>query len=459
MKKVMIPSLDMKKSISVKVDSDLTLLLSSGVYEIKKMEPRWRLRRPIIVVCLFLAIAGIIGFGYYCPDQVCALSRREVTSSVGLGGGMASGSSGGGGGLTELTAGYEHDNLGKPVQQNLLANPGLSYEEVLNDDFQFDMNAHDVMVFLHIQKTGGTSFGKHLVRDLDLKRPCTCQRKKKRCYCFRPHRNENWLFSRYSTGWKCGLHADWTELTGCVDQELDKNEGETAKRRYFYITLLREPIARYLSEFRHVQRGATWKNARHWCLGRHATPDELPPCYNGANWNGVALDEFAGCESNLAANRQTRMLADLALVGCYNKTYMPTAERDRIMLASAKRNLAAMSYFGLTEYQKISQYIFEETFNLRFAIPFEQHNTTVSTVTMNSLTPTQRARIDQLNALDLELYAFAKKLMFQRFERLKAKDNDFEVRFAHLGNLGVRNGVTEFNWDSNIDDMPSNEHH
>lgn len=49
------------------------------------------------------------------------------------------------------------------------ANVGLSYEDVLNEDFQFDMDAHDVMVFLHIQKTGGTSFGKHLVRDLDLK--------------------------------------------------------------------------------------------------------------------------------------------------------------------------------------------------------------------------------------------------------------------------------------------------
>lgn len=62
------------------------------------------------------------------------------------------------------------DSLIKVSQQNaLLANPGLSYEEVLNDDFQFDMNAHDVMVFLHIQKTGGTSFGRHLVRDLDLK--------------------------------------------------------------------------------------------------------------------------------------------------------------------------------------------------------------------------------------------------------------------------------------------------
>lgn len=161
------------------------------------------------------------------------------------------------------------------------------------------MDAHDVMVFLHIQKTGGTSFGKHLVRDLDLKvcaresitstfknssvpqRPCECQRKRKRCYCFRTHRNENWLFSRYSTGWKCGLHADWTELTSCVDQELDKNEGETAKRRYFYITLLRQPIVRYLSEFRHVQRGATWKSSRHWCLGRQATAAELPACYSG----------------------------------------------------------------------------------------------------------------------------------------------------------------------------------
>lgn len=68
---------------------------------------------------------------------------------------------------------------------------------------------------------------------------------------------------------------------------------------------------------------------------------------------GVQLDEFMNCDSNLATNRQTRMLSDLALVGCYNKTTTPSLERDRIMLASAKRNLAGMSYFGLTEYQKV----------------------------------------------------------------------------------------------------------
>lgn len=248
------------------------------------------------------------------------------------------------------------------------------------------------------------------------------------------------------------MHADWTELTSCVDTELDKHEGETAKRRYFYITLLRDPIPRYLSEFRHVQRGATWKNSRHWCLGRQATGSELPPCYDGDNWLGVQIEQFAGCESNLAVNRQTRMLADLALVGCYNKTGMSHHERDRIMLASAKRNLASMSYFGLTEFQKISQYIFEETFNLRFAIPFEQHNQTVSRTTMMNLESEQRRKIDKLNSLDIELYVFAKSLLMQRFERIKAKDSDFEKRFANLGNLGIRNGVTEFNWDSNMDD-------
>ena len=68
-----------------------------------------------------------------------------------------------------------------------------------------------------------------------------------------------------------------------------------------------------------------------------------------------------------------------------------------------------------TRIHQISQYIFEETFNLRFAIPFEQHNNTVSTATLNGLTPVQRRKMEKLNALDIELYEFAKKLMFQRW--------------------------------------------
>lgn len=413
------------KSVSVQVlDSDIALLLPNGVYQIKQMETKSSRLKQICLFCLALCLFGIFGFGYFCPEKVCALSSRDADHLV-------------------------NDRIGKPLllRTNKI---GLSYEDMLNDDFAFDMDSHDVMVFLHMQKTGGTSFGKHLVHDLDLKRPCKCPLTRKRCYCFRPHSNQSWLFSRYTTGWKCGLHADWTELTSCVDEKLDELE-YVVKRRYFYITLLREPVARFLSEFRHVQRGATWKGSRHFCKDRAATMEEIPPCYQGDNWEGVELDEFINCDSNLAANRQTRMLADLELIGCYDKTYMQKKDRDRIMLASAKKNLQSMAFFGLTEFQKISQYIFEETFNLRFAIPFEQNNSTVSSSTITSLTPGQAAKIAELNKLDLELYDFAKKLLMARFEKLKTRDVNFEERFSRLGVLNSRVSQSAFDWDRTDD--------
>lgn len=223
-----------KKSVEVQVfDSDFAVLLRESVTYELKMESRSKGKlRNIAVGCVALTLIGIIYFGYFCPEQVCALSSHPTSREE----------------FTFFQRAYRYpieDNLGKPL--TYLLNPlvgagsnlggGLSYDDVLNENFQFDMNGHDVMVFLHIQKTGGTSFGKHLVRDLDLQRPCSCQRKRKRCDCFRPNRNESWLFSRYTTGWKCGLHADWTELSACVDTEMDKNEGEQVKRRLGYSVL------------------------------------------------------------------------------------------------------------------------------------------------------------------------------------------------------------------------------
>ena len=54
----------------------------------------------------------------------------------------------------------------------------ISYQEVMEDNFSFNLSSSgDVMVFLHIQKTGGTTFGKHLVQDIDLERPCDCHKR------------------------------------------------------------------------------------------------------------------------------------------------------------------------------------------------------------------------------------------------------------------------------------------
>uniref|UniRef100_A0A1Y1M2M1 Uncharacterized protein n=1 Tax=Photinus pyralis TaxID=7054 RepID=A0A1Y1M2M1_PHOPY len=118
------------KSVSVQaIDSDIALLLPSGVYEIKPMEPKSRLK-SVAFFCVALALSGIVGFGYFCPDRVCALSKRDLM----------------------ISPAAISDGMGKPLS-HLNSKNGLSYDEMINDEFAFDMDSHDVMVFLHMQKT------------------------------------------------------------------------------------------------------------------------------------------------------------------------------------------------------------------------------------------------------------------------------------------------------------------
>ncbi|XP_056595030.1 heparan-sulfate 6-O-sulfotransferase 1-B [Triplophysa dalaica] len=282
-------------------------------------------------------------------------------------------------------------------------------------NIDFEIKGEDVIVFLHIQKTGGTTFGRHLVQNVRLELPCDCRPGQKKCTCYRPNRKETWLFSRFSTGWSCGLHADWTELINCVPGVLNKKESKSKKsRKFYYITLLRDPVSRYLSEWRHVQRGATWKTSLHMCDGRTPTPEELPPCYEGSDWSGCTLEQFMDCPYNLANNRQVRMLADLSLVGCYNLSTVTEKRRSQLLLESAKKNLRDMAFYGLTEFQRKTQYLFERTFHLKFIRPFLQYNSTrAAGVDLENETI---QRIEELNDLDMKLYDYAKDLFQQRYQ-------------------------------------------
>ena len=94
-----------------------------------------------------------------------------------------------------------YTNVSSPLLQ-LSANSSMTFDRVT-----FEINSTDVIVFLHMQKTGGTTFGQHLVKDLQLERSCykNYERKViKRYKCLRPNSpttdEETWLFSRYTTG-------------------------------------------------------------------------------------------------------------------------------------------------------------------------------------------------------------------------------------------------------------------
>ncbi|KAJ8351274.1 hypothetical protein SKAU_G00227500 [Synaphobranchus kaupii] len=342
-----------------------------------------RLLLALVMVLLF----GVIVLQYVCPGTDCQLLRLGSLSSK-----LGDSTSRGGGDHNDGDSGLDPYVAEDRTLARFIPRFNFTTGD-LNRSVDFNIKGDDVIVFLHIQKTGGTTFGRHLVRNIQLERPCECHAGQKKCTCYRPGKRETWLFSRFSTGWSCGLHADWTELTTCVPSLMNTREPTKTQyapsRNYYYITILRDPVWRYLSEWRHVQRGATWK---------------------------ASLHDFMDCPYNLANNRQTRMLADLSLVGCYNLTAMSEPERGAALLESAKRNLKGMAFFGLTEFQRKTQYLFERTFRLAFIAPFTQLNGTRAGAASVEAGPDAQRRIRQLNRWDVELYEYARDLFLQRFQ-------------------------------------------
>ncbi|TRZ02006.1 hypothetical protein DNTS_024170 [Danionella cerebrum] len=405
------------------------------------MDERSSYSRLLIALFMVLGFAVIV-LQYVCPTSDCQLLHLASLSS--RLGGRAPGERTNGAGAADPYSSEDGSLVRFVPRFNFTARD-------LSRAVDFNIRGEDVIVFLHIQKTGGTTFGRHLVRNIQLERPCECHAGQKKCTCYRPGKRDTWLFSRFSTGWSCGLHADWTELTNCVPAFMSPREAQessmTPSRNYYYITILRDPVWRYLSEWRHVQRGATWKASRHMCDGRLPTLTELPSCYLGDDWSGCSLEEFMACPYNLANNRQTRMLADLSLVGCYNLSVMSENQRWAMLLESAKRNLRNMAFFGLTEYQRKTQYLFEHTFRLSFIAPFTQLNGTRAASV--EVEPETQRRIRELNQWDVELYEYARDLFLQRFqfsrqqERREARQRRLQERRKLRAKVKSWWGLTE----------------
>ena len=133
----------------------------------------------------------------------------------------------------------------------------------------------------------------------------------------------------------------------------------------------------------------------------------------------ITFDLFMNCDGNLANNRQTRMLSDHRNLQCekVNSSAMLETMQKR-MLESAKRNLVQLHFFGLTEYQKETQILFENTFGLKFKEPgLTPRNNNASNL-ISKIKKDQLERVKKLNSLDIELYEFGKKIFFSRLKSI-----------------------------------------
>ena len=301
----------------------------------------------------------------------------------------------------------------------------------------------DLIAFLHIQKTSGTNFENIIVHNLKifisftkklenacLLKPLSSQSNSKyaKYYCPRDDSSyfndkslsiqNSWFLSRQTYGWamhwKCNVHSDFAKFKYCTD--IIKKENKFLKKIHF-VTLIREPVQRYVSEWKHVARETKDDikltfNAKNICNKEVSMFDCVPN-----KVKNLSLDDFLSCKNNMAENRQTRLLA------YYDQTKRNSCdifkkENKLKLLENAKQVLSKqISFFGLTEYDDFTRKLFEKTFKNSFKFEGVKNETNLKAKKyIQTIDSGLIQKIKKLNDLDLELYDYAKTLFFERLQ-------------------------------------------
>ena len=176
------------------------------------------------------------------------------------------------------------------VQKSLLpANTSpVKFHDTLID---FNPHGNDTMVVIHIQKTGGKTLvellhtlkqdGKDLCEHAEDQEWFIHGRELLR-HMYRCPRNWNqpnedlWLLTERTLhiAWICGVHSSYADFKYCLPRF--KHRYVNPHRNILYTTMLRHSVIRYINEYAHVRRGATWL-PDHMCEGQKVTEEECPP--------------------------------------------------------------------------------------------------------------------------------------------------------------------------------------
>lgn len=268
------------------------------------------------------------------------------------------------------------------------------------------------VIFLHIPKTGGTTFRKILERNYGRNQTLTLYG--------RHHRDEIQGFAKLAEPQR----ARYRLITG----HLFFGFHRFVPGNSTYVTFLREPIARSLSFFSYAR-----SHSDHY-LYRLLTEERL-----GLR---TLLERRATPE---LFNLQTRMIA-----GDQSNSDRPL---DRSALEHAKQNLRAnFCFVGLTEEFDASVVLLARTFG--WSLPFYlKKNVSHEKTHPKSVDAKTRALLRDANALDVELYEFARTL-FGAQRRAAGAEFASELRgFQRLNCLALRAHETYERMKQNVKEM------
>jgi heparan sulfate 6-O-sulfotransferase HS6ST1 len=189
-------------------------------------------------------------------------------------------------------------------------------------------------------------------------------------------------------------------------------------KNIYLITLIRNPLSRYVSEWNHFVRKSS-NNRQNYTLF------EANSCNKGKSIKNCSQDTdiemFQSCFPD-SVNRISNILADYDLNDTNCTLFQ--VENERKLLDSAKNVLKGMTFFGLTEYEEKSQKLFEKTFKTSFKIDFKPsklEKKSSAEIIIKKMNESLKEKLIKLNGLDFELYEYAKELFFSRLKFFKIK--------------------------------------
>lgn len=163
-----------------------------------------------------------------------------------------------------------------------------------------------------------------------------------------------------------------------------------------YFTLLRDPIARFISEYHYIRRS--------------------PGLKSHEQLQSMSLEDYVAVKGQQAGNLQTRLLFGLSEASGSSPTEI---------VATAKSNLDRyFSVVGLVERFDETLVLLQQAFGWRSPVYVKQNVTSVAEKNQAEISQATLQKIKQHNAMDLELYEYG----IQKFQQQIAAIDQFEQR-------------------------------
>ncbi len=252
-----------------------------------------------------------------------------------------------------------------------------------NVALSFEPEAHPVVVFIHIPKTGGTTVHYYLRRHFRRTKRLNSPNRLRKGFLDRPaDKRKRWDF--ISGHFPIGLVHRATPRP-CV-----------------YFTFFRDPLAKAVSNYNHVLR---WKQHR---------------------WHGRFIEKKITTEKFLTQHDDIKdLLIDNPATRCFSdlSSFFDPQPMTPALVEQVKTRLREQFMFlGLTERSADSIFLLSRKLRLPLS-PYLTHNVTRRPeVLLSSLSAEVIARFKELNWADYEVYDYAKQTFERQWGELDARE-------------------------------------